>query len=392
MNRTEINRYSGREQTFAKHFILRRYLQALAFKVLNYGDIAYVDGFSGPWKTETEDFSDSSFMIAIRTLLEVQQEVEKRIGVRRKVRCFFSEENSKTFESLARAVRDYHKPHDGFEIQTYLGRFEDAVDEVQQLIGSSFPLIFIDPTGWTGYPFAKIKPLFERQRCEVLITFMYDFVYRFTHSDDKATVESLNHIFGGPGWRTRLDPNLSRGDGIIKLFRDTLKTIGDFKCVVSTRIDRPTIDRPHFFIVYATKRLEGLKAFRQTEYDALRFHVRNRGSAQERKREKQTGMADLFAGHQASVRESDFDQTVQEQKELASAELMKILRSRKNVRFEDVLIELLESYMLRETNIKDICVQLAKDGKIVNTWGRGNRKPRSGCKIRFRDSSEFAGG
>ena len=44
-----MNTYVGREQTQAKHFILRRYLQALAFKVLHgLGDIAYVDGFSGP--------------------------------------------------------------------------------------------------------------------------------------------------------------------------------------------------------------------------------------------------------------------------------------------------------------------------------------------------------
>jgi hypothetical protein len=57
--------YFGREQTKAKHFILRRYLQALAFKILRFFDITYVDGFSGPWETKTEDFVDSSFMIAI---------------------------------------------------------------------------------------------------------------------------------------------------------------------------------------------------------------------------------------------------------------------------------------------------------------------------------------
>jgi hypothetical protein len=57
--------YSRREQTKAKHFILRRYLQALAFKVLTFQDITYVDGFSGPWETKTENFTDSSFMIAI---------------------------------------------------------------------------------------------------------------------------------------------------------------------------------------------------------------------------------------------------------------------------------------------------------------------------------------
>jgi hypothetical protein len=33
--------YLDREQTKAKHFILRRYLQALAFKVLGFSDITY---------------------------------------------------------------------------------------------------------------------------------------------------------------------------------------------------------------------------------------------------------------------------------------------------------------------------------------------------------------
>jgi hypothetical protein len=46
--------YLNREQTKAKHFILRRYLQALVFKVLRYFDVAYVDGFSGPWETKTK--------------------------------------------------------------------------------------------------------------------------------------------------------------------------------------------------------------------------------------------------------------------------------------------------------------------------------------------------
>ena len=65
--------YIGREQTKAKHFILKRYLQALAFKVLTFSDITYVDGFSGPWETKTENFSDSSFMIAISVLRDAQK-------------------------------------------------------------------------------------------------------------------------------------------------------------------------------------------------------------------------------------------------------------------------------------------------------------------------------
>lgn len=368
--------YSGREQTKAKHFILKNYLQALVFKVLGFSDVAYVDGFSGPWETKTEDFSDSSFMIAISVLQDAQKKIQQRDGNTRRIRCFFSENNPEAFEQMRAAVTPFHKPNDGFEIKTYAGKFEDAVDEIQTFIGTSFPLIFIDPTGWTGYPFDKIKPLFTRPKCEVLINFMYEFINRFSHSDDEATIASLDSILGGPGWRDRLDGSLSRGLAVEKLFRETLKSAGNFDFVVSTKIDKTTAERPHFFITYGTKSPDGLKAFRQIEYSSLREHVKNRANAQEKNREEKTNTVDLFAGHQAEVQEATIDEIVGEQKALASADLLLTLQQHGPFYFSSVVTGLLQAYMLRETNIKDICVELAKAKKIENTWGDGNRKPR----------------
>jgi hypothetical protein len=62
------NPYAGREQTRAKHFILKRYLEGLAFKVLTFSDLTYVDGFCGPFLSETENCaaSGSSFPKLIR--------------------------------------------------------------------------------------------------------------------------------------------------------------------------------------------------------------------------------------------------------------------------------------------------------------------------------------
>jgi three-Cys-motif partner protein len=254
--------YSGREQTKVKHFILKRYLQALAFKVLTFSDLTYIDGFSGPWETRTENFSDSSFMIAISVLQDAQKLVLQRMRKQRRIRCFFSENNAEAFAQLQEAVTVFHKPQEEFEIKTYRGKFEDAIGEIQAFIGTSFPLIFIDPTGWTGYPFNKIKPLFARPKCEVLINFMYEFVNRFAYSDDEDIISSLDPILGGPGWRNRLDPSLPRGPAVEKLFRETLKSAGDFDFVISTKIDKATAERPHFFITYGTKSPDGLKTFR----------------------------------------------------------------------------------------------------------------------------------
>jgi three-Cys-motif partner protein len=350
-----------------------------------------VDGFSGPWETKTENFSDSSFMIAISVLLDAQKRYQERTGVSRRIRCFFSEPDPDAFTQLKRAVAPFHKPVEGVEIKTYCGKFEDAVSEIQTLIAGSFPLIFIDPTGWTGYPFDKIKPLFARPRCEVLINFMYDFVQRFVHSDDEDTINSLNPILGGPGWRHRLDSSLEREPAAEKLFRETLKSVGNFDFVVSTKIAKATTDRPHFFITYGTKSLEGLKVFRQTEYDALRQHEKNRANARERMRKERTNTPDMFAGHQAKVQEATIDEIIEEQMGLASAELTVALAKSGPRLFSSLLVSLLQAYMLRETNVKDICVNLARAGKIQNTWGSGTRKPHDKCVIKLMATDDSAG-
>lgn len=378
--------YSGREQTKAKHFILKRYLQALAFKVLNFSDITYVDGFSGPWETQTADHSDSSFIIALNVLKDAQTQMAAR-GKKRRIRCFFSETDATAYKQLAAVVAPFHKPDEGFEVKTYHGRFENAVDEIASFIGQSFPLVFIDPTGWTGYPLAKLKPLFARPRCEVLINFMYEFINRFAHSDDPLHIASLDPILGGPGWRDRLDKDLPRGAAVEKLFRQTIETTLNMPFVVSTRIDKSTADRPHFFITYGSKNREGLMAFRNIEYTALREHEKNRSDASERKRAEKTGNADLFTSFYAEVREATIDDIVDEHKSRASERLVAAL-ARTSLKFSQIVDGLLKGFMLRETNVKDICVTLAKDGKIENSWGTGNRKPKDDTIIKLTKPGE----
>ena len=77
-------------------------------------------------------------------------------------------------------------------------------------------------------------------------------------------IASLDPILGGPGWQNRLDPDMKPGLAVEKLLRDTLKAAGKFAYVVSTKIDKSTQNRPHFFLAYATKDRAGLRAFRES--------------------------------------------------------------------------------------------------------------------------------
>ena len=320
-------------------------------------------------------------MIAIKVLLEAQKGILKTKGVRRRIRCFFSENNIEAYAQLSSIIAPYHKPDEGFEVKTYCGKFEDSIEEILRFLDGSFPLIFIDPKGWTGYPLDKIKPLFARPKCEVLVNFMYDHINRFAASTDENIVASLEPILGGPNWSQRLDPALTRGNAVEKLFRESLKKAGNFAFVVSTKIDKATVDRPHFFIAYGTKSREGLKVFRQIEYDALREHEKNRANAKEKLREEQSQMDDLFAGHQTQGGESTIDELVAEQKKLASTNLMVTLLKGEPLRFARVVDNLLQAHMVRETNVKDICIDLAIAGKIKMTWGGRNRKPNDDSVI-----------
>lgn len=315
-------------------------------------------------------------MIAISVLLDAQRQYLERTGTRRTIKCFFSESDHDAFCQLEKAVAPFHKPEANFEIKTFEGKFEDATNVINTYIGTTFPLIFIDPTGWTGYPLDKIKPLFARPKCEVLINFMYDFINRFTASADPEIITSFAPILGGEDWPSRLDSTIPRGPAVERLFRDTLKRECDLDFVVSTRIDKSTTDRPHFFITYGTKSAEGLKAFRQIEYDALRQHAKDRAYATERKREEKSKTISMFADHEADIREATVDEIVDEQKQAASVRLLEILQQYPEIKFPKVVSGLLQAFMLRETNVKDICVDLAKANKIENTWGSGNRKPR----------------
>jgi three-Cys-motif partner protein len=383
-----MSAYIDREQTQAKHFILRGYLQELAYKVLRGWDIAYVDGFSGPWESKTADFSDTSFMIALGVLKEAQRVIHEQTGVRRRIRCFFSEKNAKAYAQMVAAVAPFHRPEEGFEVKTFPGEFVDAIDEIRAFIGNAFPLIFIDPTGWTEYPFTKIAPLFANPKCEVLINFMYGHISRFlSHPDDKI-IASLDPILGGPGWQKRLDPAMDKGPAVEKLFRETLKAAGKFGYVVSTRIDKSTQERPHFFLAYGTKDRAGLIAFRNTEHKALREHAKNRSAAMTRKRDERANTVSLFADFDAAQKEASIDDLVAEQKVFAKRALLELLgKSSGSCVFTAVLDALLQAFMLRETNVKDVCVELAREGKIENTWGAGGRKPSDDTVIMLKGAA-----
>jgi hypothetical protein len=67
---------------------------------------------------------------------------------------------------------------------------------------------------------------------------------------------------------------------------------------------------------------------------------------------------------------------VDEHKALAKEMLLEMLSTAPGgIGFVGIVDAMLQTFMLRETNVRDMCVELAKTGKVEKTWGTGGRKP-----------------
>ncbi|TPL16770.1 three-Cys-motif partner protein TcmP [Mesorhizobium sp. B2-4-10] len=370
--------YAGREQTEAKHAILRHYLQELALITLGgkeyaYPTLTYVDGFSGPWQSRCGDYSDTSFMIALGVLKDVQRQLVRR-GKRPVIKCFFAEKNRISFAQLDAAVRTYDNPSNGFHVETFNGTFQGAIADIMRF-AEGFTLTFIDPTGWTEYPFDKIAPLLTRRPGEVLVNYMYDFAGRFTSWSDPKIVESFNGILR-PGWPERIDRSLPPGEAAENLFRQEFKDAGGFQYAVSTPIKK-LAERTHFCLTYGTRHWKGLEVYRSLERKALKQHDFRRFEAKLAKEEEESGPLMFKASelHQPFT----LDAQTEREKHSAAEWLIKMLRERgRPIPFGQVSPQMLDRFALTPSEAKDVCVAMADNALILPTWldvGSKRKKP-----------------
>lgn len=184
--------YTGREQTFIKHFILRNYLERFAIIVgSRWNTLTYVDCFSGPWQVKSEKFEDSSFAIALEQLRRARAVHREQTGRTLMLRCFFLEKTPTAYERL----KHFTEQIDDVVIETKNKKLENAIQDILSFVQeggpNSFPFIFIDPTGWSGFAMETITPLLQLDPAEVLINFMTEHIRRFIESPQKQTQESF---------------------------------------------------------------------------------------------------------------------------------------------------------------------------------------------------------
>lgn len=289
--------YVGREQTLVKHVILRKYLGRFAQIVgSRWNVLTYVDCFAGPWNVRSDDLQDSSFAIALDELRKARDTQLSR-GRSIKLRCFFLEKDREAFAQLAA----FGKGIAGAEVATHNATLEASVPDIVTFVEkggvASFPFIFIDPTGWSGFALETIRPLLRMDPGEVLINFMTGHIRRFLDSPDEDTQESLRQLFGSDDFRERIHglKQHDRDDAAVEVYSRKVKEVGGFRHVCSAIVLKPEQDRTHFHLIYATRSQKGVEVFKEAEKSAMAVQESARAQAQERARVNQTGQPSLLS-------------------------------------------------------------------------------------------------
>ena len=290
--------YTGREQTLVKHLILRNYLERFAIIVGHRWDtITYVDCFSGPWNVQSDLFEDSSFAIALDQLRKAR-DFHQQHGRELKLRCFFLEKKKSAFLKL----KQFTETIADAEIEPHNGALEDSVPLIVDFVRKggrrSFPFIFVDPTGWTGFGMGTIAPLLRLKPGEVLINFMTEHIRRFIDSPHEQTQQSFVRLFGSVIFRNRLIglTNQDREDAIVQEYNRSVKETGSYTHTSSAIVLHPGKDRTHFHLIYATRSARGVQAFKEAEKKAMPVMQQARGEARKRKREESSGQIELSLG------------------------------------------------------------------------------------------------
>lgn len=369
----EAEFYRGREQTYLKHFFLEKYLERVALNIgWGYPEFVYVDGFSGPWRSEDEAFEDTSFMIAIRQLRKVREMLAKNDRSPR-IRCIFVESNGEAFAELENSIARITD----MEIRALHGEFEQILPDIVAEVGESFALTFIDPTGWTGFSLETITPLLSKKG-EVIVNFMFDFVNRFRADEREATIKTFNELFGGPGWEEAVRMG---EEAMLAFYRQRLKEKCGFEFATQTRILKPLSNRTYFHLVYATRHSKGLEEFRAVEKRFLKEQEQVRANAKQTVRIEKHGQGELFRDADAGAESLEGER--EKNRSHAQDLVLDLLEEQSPRRFEEVLPSMLETPMVDKSAAKKIMAALRAEGRLtIEGMKPRQRLPDDGCTLR----------
>lgn len=363
--------YRGREQTYLKHQVLRKYLSRWGYKLASAGRhqhhrLWYVDCFAGPWKSRSARIDDTSVSIGLAVLNEVLEEWQGR-GARVSAEAVFVEADPKSFDALKEHVDE----HAGaVRAHVLPGEFGSNVEEIRRLLGDDAAFVFVDPTGWKGVGMRHIARLVDRPFRDVMINVMYEHINRFKAEERRTWLrEQLCDFFG-------IEDNAQLRDldeeALLRAYRNQLKTMSGLRYALELAVPHPTQDRTYFHLVAGGRHRDVVSLFRDVEAAVVGGEAAEvRESARRRKDEASSGQLGFDLGGAATedLRYRRLrDDGLEAAREIVLEELGRGVQ-----RFEDLWPHVLEGAHITRSNLGSL-IKKMRDESLLIIEGMGPRE------------------
>jgi three-Cys-motif partner protein len=252
--------------TEAKHAILRKYMDAWLPIITRWnGRVLYIDGFAGPG--EYSGGKDGSPIIATKAVLD------HKIKITSEIKMLFIEADKNRCDHLKKVVAKLPLASN-IEIECICNKFADTIADLikyteEQKVRLAPAFVFIDPFGFTGIPFSLIKQIMKNDKCEVLITFMYEEINRFV--SDKQLWPSLAETFGiderqfeTDEWQEIINEKDSKRRELLlhNAYKERLEKEANIQFVRSFKMTNK-INKTDYFLFFGTNNLVGLKKMKE---------------------------------------------------------------------------------------------------------------------------------
>ena len=121
---------------------------------------------------------------------------------------------------------------------------------------------FVDPFGWTGFPFSIIQRILKHKSCEVFVNFMYEEINRFLSHPNPKHGENFNILFGTDEWKNgiNLKNPIERDRFLHDLYGQQLRKNAKYVRSFRMRNNNNAID---YYLFYATNNLRGLAKMKE---------------------------------------------------------------------------------------------------------------------------------
>lgn len=378
--RPDLANYEGREQAYVKHHFLADYVESLVFKVASaYSEVVYVDGFSGPWKDQGEEFEDTSFGIALQALRRAKAAWAKLGRPDVVMRALLVEKDPEAFARLQEIIPLYPE----ISIHTFNGDFVEIVPNLLDAIPRrAFSFVLMDPKGWK-IDMKAVAPLLSRPNCEVVFNFMFTMINWSASMPNAAIQLGLERLMPDSDWKNRLNAvtvaggesvSAARKNVLVSSINEVIERFGSFQYVMETPVLFPTKDRTFYSLIYATRSTKGVEVFRDCQHAALKAQDTVRADLQIAKRDKQSGSTDMF-GSMLTGNEFAGRWIAEQELGARAAMIEAIPRSPDSISYGKLWPRILARYGVRKVRLGRMAAELKTEGTIrFLDWGGSLKK------------------